>query len=402
MKLVLDECTSTTGWTRSSSTLITLSTNEIPEYIANDNITSLLIKWKAGSLNQYIEKLITKDVTDYTDIIMSLWSQQFKWAGTSYSLKTDFKYKIEFYSGMTPILLPLYNGLTDITIDCRAMTNLTKIKITCLHNVEDYLVISHIVAVQPELPLDIYLSLLSKLESEVTTQISSNGIAIGALTGSAGDKKINITGNRYYLDKYAVVKIVDGSHSETHQIWDNDEADYLLGQIYDGTALLYSYTGATVYLTLPVSYSRIENETIMPCMSIGGFDKENFKRSSDIQDIRDSYNNSESVASRRDYVNYKYTIDIVCQARQHELVALCNQIVSNVLARRYLWINGRKFDIDFASPNTYTLNEQSYNNLPSIVWKMIIEVREDVWPRNTLVKTTDIDIDVEVVEQGDI
>ena len=170
MKKLVDNLNSITGWTGSGAGITAPSANEIPDFIAGlTNTSSLVLKWDSGNLNGSIEKTVNIDVSDYTELIFHIWSRNKKQQGENYNLTTDFAYKLNL-GGSKNYHIPTTNRFDAVTIDISDVSTISKIKFTALHNDEDYIIVSYMVAAADQFPLDIFSSLKEHLDYEIGLQ----------------------------------------------------------------------------------------------------------------------------------------------------------------------------------------------------------------------------------------
>jgi hypothetical protein len=390
MKTTIDALLTGAGW---SGTGTVYSTNAIPEYISGLNATSTLFKFTA--INQYLEKTFTNDLTDYDELTISIWSRNNKGLGLNYLAADEFPYKIGIYSGTSTVheyYLPTDNKLEPVTIKISEGV-ITKIRITMLSAGEDYLVVSNLIASKDEMPLDIFQGMKEIIENTVSLNygrirggITSKGIFLGNVTAAAGAKYILMPALKY-LQKYSVFTITDGTHTETHQVEKTDEEEIELGRNYDGLTLLYSYTAAPMYLTIPVAFGQQEREVYLPGIAIWGMPGEELPMETKIGETRDSYNVDGSLSARYNPVNYKYTLQIDCEARHSELIGFMALMVRRVAAQEYVWINGKKFNIKVNSVPTAIEPTEGYNQIPKMSFMIDVNIREEMFDRVANVKT---------------
>lgn len=391
MKLLIDALDSITGWTGYSGASI-YGLNEIPDFIAGlGNAKSIIFKFNA--LNSYVEKTINVDVSNYDEITFHFWTRTQKNKGLDYRLSTDFVYKIDFGTG-TEYYIPTYYTFSSVTIDVSSLTTLSRIRITALHSSEDYIIMSNMITSKDEFPRDIFIGVKEQLEYDankiypkVEAGVLDKGILLGTASGAVNDKSIILTTSYKYLDKYAVIRIDDGVNSEIHQLDKNDGLEFYFNSMYSGLKLLNNYTNANVYLIIPAEYGLSEKEIILPCFSIWGMNPEEINHATKLDNIRDSFKVDETVQSRLSQVNFNYPILIDCEARQNELIAIMSKVVRNMIAREYFWVNGKKVNIKNAGASTYIEATEGYNQIPKIQYTMNIEIREEIFDRETQVKT---------------
>ena len=401
MKKVIDEMTSVTGWAGSSTKAIIHGVNQIPEYCAGWNTSSLIFKFLAGGNGSYVQKTITNDLSSYDEVIFHVWSRSKSPAGLSYNLSTDYAYKIDF--GGVGYYIPLGDGFQPVTIAIPS-TGASRIRITCLHDTEDYLILSHMVAVRDEFPVDIFRGIKEALEYERDFQYSKASAGVlnkGLLIASglnlvAGARSVIMPSSLSWVDKYATIRIDDGAYSELHQIDKSDEQEYIFLSTFDGLVVTRNYSNCSLYLTMPIEFSPSETEIYLPGMAIWGMNPEEIFQSSKIDEIRDSFTDAETVQSRTTHQLFRYPILIDCEARHDELIGVMSKIVRVVLAREYLWVNGKKVRIFNTGTSNYLDALEGYNEIPKIQYTAYVDIREEVYNRETRVKTTVNNLSVEV------
>jgi hypothetical protein len=396
MKLAIEEFDTDTGWSSSDLSLIDIhGLNEIDEFIANDNSKSLIVHFNVNSKNAYIEKTLSSiDVSNYNEITFNIFSVRSKNKGIYYNDLDDFLLKIDFDETMKDFMIPVYDSLVPITIDISDIDTLERIRITSNTNTESYLVFSHMVAVTDELPYDIFRDLKTKLENERDAINLNRKYQVGIITGAASDVKILIEDSgsyqRDWLEKYSVIEIDDGVNSEIHQLWENNENDYYLAEMYDGNQLLNDFTNAAVYLYFPVEFGLNQTEILLPGIGIHELAPLPITRGEKTEEKMDSYREDRTVKIRNGLQIYHYSIRIDIEARQKDLIADASYIIRNVLAKEKLWVNGKKFWIKFDTDSIFIDAIDATNQIPKLQYTMLIEIKEERFTRSTLVNTTTI------------
>jgi hypothetical protein len=384
MKLAIEEFDTDTGWSSSDLSLIDIhGLNEIDEFIANDNSKSLIVHFNVNSKDAYIEKTLSSiDVSNYNEITFNIFSVRSRNKGIYYNDLDDFLLKID------------YDSLVPITIDISDIDTLERIRITSNTNIESYLVFSHMVAVTDELPYDIFRDLKTKLENERDAINLNRKYQVGTITGAASDLKILIEDfgsyQRDWLEKYSVIEIDDGVNSEIHQLWENNENEYYLAEMYDGNQLLNNFTNAAVYLYFPVEFGLNQTEILLPGIGIHELAPLPITRGEKTEEKMDSYREDRTVKIRNGLQIYHYSIRIDIEARQKDLIADASYIVRNVLAKEKLWVNGKKFWIKFDTDPIFIDAIDATNQIPKLQYTMLIEIKEERFTRSTLVNTTTI------------
>jgi hypothetical protein len=396
MKLTIEEFDTDTGWSSSDLSLIDIhGLNEIDEFIANDNSKSLIIHFNVNSKDAYIEKTLSSiDVSEYNELTFNIFSVRNKNKGIYYNDLDDFLLKIDFDGTMKDFMIPVYDSLVPITIDISDIDTLDRIRITSNTNTENYFVFSHMVAVTDELPYDIFRDLKTKLENERDAINLNRKYQVGVITGAASDVKILIEDSgsyqRDWLEKYSVIEIDDGVNSEIHQLWENNENEYYLAEMYDGNQLLNDFTNAAVYLYFPVEFGLNQTEILLPGIGIHELAPSPITRGDKTEEKMDSYREDRTVKIRNGLQIYHYSIRIDIEARQKDLIADASYIVRNVLAKEKLWVNGKKFWIKFDTDPIFVDAIDATNQIPKLQYTMLIEIKEERFTRSTLGNTTTI------------
>lgn len=379
MKLSVEPFTALNDWSGDGS-ISADSLNAIPDYVADGLAASVIFKIPAGNTGKYIEKTVAVDVTGYGEIVLSVWSRHMR--TDDYLRGADFSYKIAF-EGTKEFYLPAYRNFTDITIALGALTALTKVRITALHDLEDYLLCSACYAIDDEYPLDIMTAIESALEAWVTSQIGDT-VQAGTAAGRKNADYMDFSGYGDFLDRYAVVKIV-GANTETHQVkeFDGDRVKFL--STYDGEKVLYAHSTSPVYLQVPVVFGTDEREAAIPGITVWGMVPEPVPRATGIERRVDTFDVAGTFGDRREDQILRYTFLIDCTSRQDELLAKLNRVVRRFLGQNYLWINGRKHDFEWDLAPHDIRPEAPIETIAKSQYELAIEVREPREARQTLV-----------------
>ena len=379
MKLSVEPFVSLSGWSGDGS-ISADSLNEIPDYVADGLASSVIFEIPAGNEGNYIEKTISVDVTGYEEIVLSVWSRRMK--SDDYLKGGDFSYKIAF-EGTKEFYLPAYRNFTDVTIALGALTALTKVRITALHDLEDYLLLSACYAIDDEYPLDIMTAIESGLEAWVTSLIGDT-IYSGTATGRKNADYMEVSGYGDFLDRYSIVKIV-GASTETHQVKEfiGDRMTFM--STYDGEKVLYTHSASPIYLQFPVVFGTAEREAAIPGITVWGMVPEPVPRATGIERRVDTYDVAGTFGDRREDQILRYTFLIDCVARQDELQARLNRVVRRFLGQNYLWINGRKHDFEWDMPPQDIRPEAPIETIAKSQYELAIEVKEPREARQSLV-----------------
>ena len=404
MKTLVPIFESTAGWSTDEVSQVSFSLNDIPDFVAGlSNTQSLMIRFKAGSNGNYAEIDPSVLLTGLSDIGFHSWSRNKKGAGYKQLRADEYIYQIDFVDedGTTSYLMPLGLNFNYFQYEISLKT-VSKIRITCLHDDDDYLILSHLVAYFDEIPLDLFIGLkevldknINKVYSRIVGGVQNKGIKVGELSGTAGDKKIILDdeNDQPFIDRYSVVYIednVDSNINEKHQISKSDEMVYEFSSMFDTKELQNTYASASVYVVFEVSFNPDETEILLPGIMIWGVAPEPVFPTSDLEKVRDSMKTDGSVTERTVGQNYDYTITLSCQSRHHEFLATLSNVVKNTLNREFAWINGKIFHINFGGSSSYTAPIEAVNEIPMINWPAKVEVKEELFDRERLVPTTDI------------
>jgi len=312
------------------------------------------------------------DFSDYTELVLCLWSRNRR--GQWFMKPTDFSYTISV-DGVKEFYLPTFQGFCDVTISLSGITSINQIRITALHDEEDYLLCSGMYAIHDEYPLDVLQAIEDELK-EIVTQDYPDGILVGTLQGEKLSEKIVISGYRDFLDRYAVIKIKEGAVEEYHQLRDYDESGWTFYGNLDGVMLLNAYSSAEVYLQFPVRITLGETDAIFPSISIQGMEPTPILRSSGAERLVDSFDMAGQFSDRRDDLLLQYPVLIDCEARHYEILARLNRVARGLLGQYKLWINGRKHDFMFDIPPRQLDPTIPIEILPKTQYTVLIEVKE--------------------------
>jgi hypothetical protein len=398
MKTQIPVFEDTAGWAVSDPS-VTIDKNEINNYIAGlENTQSLIVYFPAGSNGRSVNKNPNIDITGNTDIGFHLWSREKKGFGNDHLKASDFRYSVAFTdaSGTTEYLMPTGFDFSYFQYEIDLAT-LIDVKITCLHDDEDYLILSHLVAFCDEIPLDIFIGMRELLEYNINQSYSTSvksvqgvdnkGLLIGQISSiTSGDKSFTFPSkdNLNFIDSHSVIYIEDAAapeNNETHQVDSTDEVLYRLSSMYDGKSFVNSYTTANVYLRFAVDINPNEKEILLPGIMIWQLAPEPIFRDSDLENVRDSMKADGSVTERTTGQEYSYPVSLSCQSRHIETLIAMSNIVKNALNREEIWVNGKLVHIDFNEPSTYTPPVEAVNQIPLINWTANISIREELWKR---------------------
>jgi hypothetical protein len=304
-----------------------------------------------------------------------------------YQQSSDFIYKIELASGKE-YYFPAYETFAHFVLDISDIDTIDKIKITSNVAGKIYVVLSYAVAVYDELPLDIYKGIKETLDYDINNDIG-DGFLVGTITANANDESIDFGGNYIdYLDRFALIKIDDGVNSELHQIKDKDISRFTFHTTYDGNKILNNYVDANVYLQLPVEYGMWQKEIVIPSIVISGFDTHKLDILNELDIILDTWKTDDTVSERFDGHAMMFSINIDCISRYSDFFPKLIRYVRNFVGKKELFINGRKIEVEFEVDPIFIEPDEAHEVIPRTQFKVKVEIREELWQRRSLVKTT--------------
>lgn len=381
MKLVVDNLSSTSGWSASGGSTTIHGLNDLNEFIAGNNSQSLILKF--SGINSYCEKTLSTDVSNYDQVTLHIWSRNKK--EQKYTKSSDFSYKIDFGSGKE-FYLPAYETFHHMTIDISGISTLDRIRITALSGDIDYINISYLVVSTDEFPLDVFSAIKEQMEYLRDAREFDTLYNAGTASGTTGDKYIQFSSDVNWLQRYAVIKIDDGNNSEIHQIDQKEGTKFSFNDMYDGDSLVNDYTDANVYLYLPIEFGVTDSEIILPGTTIWGIVPERLYINTTLDYILDSFATDDTFKERQEGQFFKYSILIDCEARQQEIIEKLAEIVKICLGQDTIWVNGRKIHIEFDGVGTEIEQTEAHKIIPKLHFSAKVEIKEELYLRNTLYK----------------
>ena len=408
MNLLIDNLNSITGWTTSGSA--TFGLNDWKEYIAGELSNSLIINFPANSQGQTVTKTISPaiDVSKYDYISFYIWSKNQPNQGTDYQLPTDFAYSINF-GDSNNYLVPTFKNFSDVNIFIKGQTtSISQIQITALTNNADSIIISFMNVSKDEYPRDIFEAIKNEVTNQmnkqyanviindnngnhITNGVLNNGILLGEISCNAGDTSIILPNPFLFIEKYSTILINDGVNSEQHQIDSNDELEYKFNSMFSGKTMINNFTNANMYLVLPIAYGLNNEEILLPGMAISGFNSEEIFRSIKEENDRDTFLNN-TVNESKAPVSFKFPIVIDCNARHDSLLSLMSMICRQFIARQYIWVNGKKFNVFAEGGSVYSEPDSDVSQIPKNQFPFFVEVKEDVFDRHVLAQNVNTNI----------
>lgn len=383
MKLIVDNLNSVTGWSASGTGFIH-GLNDHDQYISGYNDKSIVFGF--ANIGDYVEKTYGTDVSDYDQLTLYLFSREKQERG--FRKPSDFHYKIDLGTGKE-YYLSTWIGFTFITIDISNINTIDRIRITSLTDGADYIIASYLVVSKDEFPLDIFTGIKEGMEIYRDTLET---FLLGTVDTTLNDSEIDLS-DFVFVDNYAVIEITNGSVSEFHQLIRGHEGVFEFTKLYDGDRILYNFVNADVFLHTPVEFGRESLEAIIPGITIWGFESDQLLLSFGIENVLDTWTDS-GAAERREGHYRRYPIQFDCEARQSEILARLSRVVRDFIGRRFVYVNGRKFRIEFDGSPIETRPTEHYDTIPKILYRGSIEIKEELWQRINLPLTSTINIQV--------
>lgn len=348
-----------------------------PVFAAGGYDRAVTVSFDEGSGTKYLEWVPAQaiDVSDYDRVVVSIASMRRGVQGMR--VESDANYAIEVGSGNEyKIAAPYRLAQADLLLD--GITSIDRIRVRPVHDQSDVVVVSYMVAVKQDLPLDIFTEVRDRIQAEKDARVGT-GIEVGTVTGSVGDKQVTVSGDWRWIDDNAVIVIGDGGDRERHQVRKSAENVFTLDKRYDGVSLVNDQSSAPVYLDIPVQYGFRTNIAELPGIAVWGFSPDPIVRGAGTDEWLEAVREDGTLYVRREGNILEWTVQIACESRDYYPLALATETVRNFLARRVIWVNGRSVDFFW---NEVTDDEdpgESIDDLPRVIYNLTVEVKEDAW-----------------------
>lgn len=392
MKQVVDHLDNITGWVVNSPS--TIEAIGFPELIAGLNSSSLQIKFDAEDLSRVVTKPVSPsiDVTNYETLVFSIWSHGYG-NSVQYQKPEQFAYKITL-DGINEFYVPIFKTFQDISIGIEDVTSISEITITALHAETDYIVISEMIAENEETNYDVLVSIKEALEFETTATVGDGVLIATGFSGTSGNTSLSFPAGVESLDRYTVIKIKEGATEEIHQVGNNTETGFTMLELFDGEALVNTFSAADVYLQYPVMINPMEQEAHIPGISVWGVSPEEVFQDFKLTDQYDTVKLSGEFKGRGAGQHLEYPVLIDCEAREYDTLAKISAIVRKWIGKEILWINGRKHDIDPIGPAVEVRPTEGINIIPKNQYNMAVNVVENMFDRRNIPAVTTINTTV--------
>lgn len=380
-----DEFTTTAGWTAANGALV-YGLNDVPEFVAGLNTSSLLFKFPVGSgtAGGYVQKVYGSpiDVTTWKEIVISIWSRN-KRRG-EFQMKSDFVYKIDFGTGKEYLLpTPLY--FTDFVIPVDFAT-IDRIRITALHDDEDYVLISHGVLVGDANPIDILNGIAQTIEARLAEVYPIGVPAKGKVNAVSGADTVTIRNLDEFVQRHSVITLKSGATVETHYLdEETDQGTFSMSAEFDGKKMVNNFNQADVYVKIPVTVGMTARQIFLPSITVWGLASSmEFGNLAPVV-YHDGWKvDGSAVWERRQGQFREFDVLIDCEARHYETLMDSSEQVRRFLDRNTVWAAGRKHEI-FFQDSTETEPAKGWDMVPKVQYRAKIGIREESWQRVNLV-----------------
>ena len=383
MKLTVDTCESTTGWSATTGLHVD-SLCEHRDWIADDLAASLVFHCPGGSLGVGASKDVALTLpAGYDTLVLNIWSRRQN--GDAYSISLD---------GVTYWMVPVGQTMAAVCIGLDSST-VTQLEIVPEHDDEDWIVVSGVYCVREEYPLDVLEALIARIKPWAALFCAGS---VGTASGYVGKDHMTMAAPPVWMDRYMVVTITGGGKTETHQVDRMDADAVYFMSTFDGVQLKNSYTGASVTLYCPLRVGSAEQEVAIPGITLWGMAPKPTTRETGVEQWSDSVRKSDlEAAVRRQDIGLTWNVLIDCEARQHELLAAASKAVRRAIGTGRLWINGMAHDAQWTDEATYVEPPGPVDTFPKVQYTLAVEVLE---AREARVRTTAAGEATLVVEVG--
>jgi len=370
-----------------------VSLNQFDDYIAGfNNTASLMFYFNALDIVRTATKTFSVSTSGYEELVFNVFS--FRNGRQTYHKASDYSYKIklddthEFY-------FSTYDSFTHVTISLAGISTINQITITPLFLTDDWLIVSDIMMVKEQMPLDLFIGLQEGIGKEFATLYGTGLTVASGYAGNTGDTALTLTAPNW-IDRYSAILITDGINSERHTIANRTDTVFTFSDLYDGIMLLHNYTTATIYLIFPIEYGKEQTDIILPSITVWGLAPEDVLRGSKLERITDSWTVGSTPTDRREgHIHLWHTL-IDCESRQNETLVMMSEAVHHLIGKEVMWINGKKHDLFETVPATEVLPTQAGDIVPKIQYTSSVEVKEELWQRAAISITTSINQTVNI------
>ena len=266
------------------------------------------------------------DVTDYTEIVLHMCG-----------LFDGMVAKIEIGEGNI-FSVKVKSTLSWVKINIEDIDEIDVVRIMPTDTSQMFLV-SYIVAVTPEYPLDILVGIKDALENIRDKKIKYK--FLGTVGTEVDDEYITLDGEML-IAKYCVLKIESIEGVEYHQVEKIVGDQYYFNGNYDGSKILYEHVDATVHLFYPITYLIHEIESNMSGISVWTSISEQVNQESDIQVESHTFNEDGTSKENRVGVGQLFRMQIDAESFSYEILYKLAYVVRVLMSRGVVWVGGKK------------------------------------------------------------
>lgn len=305
------------------------------------------------------------DLTGYTQV--SMVAASFRLAGraanSAYTFKLDdVEYKVSLSKNMSRISFPLVEGVD----------SLSKLEISLdSPSQSDILVVSHLIAVNPEMPTDLLHAFKRGIEREISR---GESFLVGSINCQKGDSRVILEEQWDWLERNVVLRIGD----ELHQIANRVDNYVTFMTTYDGEKMLNSYLG-DVFVQLPVEIGYYDREIALPGVALWYNSPTPAERHGLVNTDLIAVIDGEDFVEERQGQTMTWKVTMEIAARSPQLVQAAARAVRTFLGKSVAWVNGVKLWWQWKIPVADSEPLADYDIVPRANYGVEIEVREKVW-----------------------
>lgn len=371
MKTVIDALDSTAGWSGPAGAEFTL--NQVPGFMSDYLQSSLLIHVPAGSAGKSFTKSVSVPLGSADEIVLSVWSRNLK--RVNVRQPSDYFYRVTF-DGSHWFMLPTNVNFETDVFGVNGWSAVTQITVVPTTDREDWLLLSGCYAVREEMPLDVLQAVVDGINHYALSMMPSGVPLAPTVTCAQGDEVLTLSSDDY-LDRGAVLAVLDGGNTEYHQVGHRDGLTVSFTDRYDGRAMKHAHSGAAVSLWLQASLGSREIEAVVPGISVWGMAPRSSQDVQDTYEVEDSIGPDGAASLRRAPWMQEYEVIVDCEARTAGILALLSRVARRFLSSSRIWINGMANELPYPEPAVYVEPEESAVMIPKLQFKVMVEVHEE-------------------------
>jgi hypothetical protein len=366
-------CDTTAGWALDAGT--TASVNEWPDYVSGYHSGALMLASGVAAAGG-AQADVSVPVSGLSWLTLTATSVRKATGPIRRASDAKVTITLTLDGVQVPFYVPTYSHAYRVRLPLQGAALLTRIRVDFAAG--DRLVLSNVLAVREDMPLDLLNAVKSALELRRDV-LMGRGIRLGTLTCAAGDRRVTVATDWSWLERYAVFTVGDGAEAETHQADNATGASFTLGRAYGGPAMLRNHAAAPVYLTFPVEVGRFDTEVRLPGLCVWHSSPGPATITSRLTERLECFRAGDAVLVR-DGARVAWRVMIDHEARSPELVAYMTQACRALMASGVLWVHGVKCWFEWSEPAVDAEPDMAYDILPRSAYALTAEVREDSWP----------------------